>query len=382
MSDLPSIVDEGAPANIHHLAMAEYLATLKEGRSRYTTLQSLALVGRALGYDQPASVPWADVRSVQVSLVKAELERQGYAGATINKALAAVRGVLRSAWRQGELTTDELHRAIDVRGVKAAPLPRGRALRPPELARVLRSCPQTPLGVRDCALLAVLAGCGLRRAELAELLWRDLEGVEDFAAVGMLHVRHGKGGKGRRVPVPDGTLRALRRWQGLELLSHVKIHETYIPEVQGEAQAPRPMFPGLRYVHGVWRVQRGPLRPNSILAVCKRAAVRAKVEPFSPHDLRRTCLTAYLDAGAGELVTQQIAGHASTDTTRRYDRRGDAAMVAASLLIAVPSPPANEEVIGRIAHEDADGDPDGGLDEGGPKGGPDLGGSEDLGGGR
>lgn len=51
-----------------------------------------------------------------------------FAPATTNKALSAVRGVLKAAWRLGLIDTDAYQRATDVDGVRGSRLPAGRAL--------------------------------------------------------------------------------------------------------------------------------------------------------------------------------------------------------------------------------------------------------------
>ena len=92
------------------------------------------------------------------------------APATVNKALAAVRGVLRAAWRLGLIDTDAYTRAANVRNVKGSRLPAGRSLDHDKLAALFSACASdtSPAGARDAAAFVLMFGAGLRRAEAAD----------------------------------------------------------------------------------------------------------------------------------------------------------------------------------------------------------------------
>ena len=83
----------------------------------------------------PASaetLEWAALRYQHTQAIRAALAAR-YAPATANKMLAALRGVLREAWRLGYVSAEEYHRAADLPAVRGSTLPRGRALTTGEL---------------------------------------------------------------------------------------------------------------------------------------------------------------------------------------------------------------------------------------------------------
>ena len=81
-----------------------------------------------------------------------------------------------------------------------------------EVHRIIDSCPNP----RDRVLIETLAFTGMRRAEIANLSVRDI-----LWDKGLLHVRYGKGGRQRLVPLPDTLLAGLRAL--LEHRSHGEV---------------------------------------------------------------------------------------------------------------------------------------------------------------
>ncbi len=65
------------------------------------------------------------------------------------------------------------------------------------------------------------------------------------------------------------------------------------------------------------------LNPDAVLKIVKKRALQAGIESFSPHDFRRTFCSDLLDAGVDLVTVQKLAGHASPETTAKYDRRGE-----------------------------------------------------------
>ena len=183
-----------------------YLAGLAPG-SRRTMRQVLDVIA-VLG--QPGATaetfPWGALRYAHTQALHSALAAR-YDAATANKALSALRGTLKAAWRLGQMTADEYMAAADVQNVKAdrPEQAAGRALSLGEVMALVASCSDgTPAGARDAAILGVAYACGLRRAEIVGL---DLADYTD----GTLTVK-GKRNKTRTVPVTNGAYAALADW--------------------------------------------------------------------------------------------------------------------------------------------------------------------------
>ena len=97
---------------------AVYLARLAAG-SRRTMLGALRTVAKIASADREDafSLPWASLRYQHTQAVRAALLER-FSPATVNKMLAAVRGVLRECWRLGLMNAEDFRRATDLEGVR------------------------------------------------------------------------------------------------------------------------------------------------------------------------------------------------------------------------------------------------------------------------
>lgn len=299
------------PADQH--PVATYLAGLAPG-SRRVMRSSLRVVMYALaapaGERELETFPWTQLRHQHVSAVRQLLVDSGRAPSTSNRILAALRGVIRECWRLGYVDGDTYQRAIDVPPVHGTRLPRGRALETKELAALFTSCRQDPdpyRGARDAALLALLFGAGLRRAEAVGLQ------LEDVRTSGVRVL--GKGDRERLVPIPPNARLVVMRW------------------IHMRGGSPGPLFLPLD------ELAISPdrmLTAQAIYMILRRRASWAGVASFSPHDLRRSYVSALLDAGVDLHQVSQLAGHAQVQTTARYDRRKQASLAEAVKRLRVP----------------------------------------------
>jgi integrase/recombinase XerC len=151
------------------------------------------------------------------------------------------------------------------------------------------------LRLRDRALLEVLYGSGLRVSECVGL---DLDDLDDgsYGTI-VLHVRHGKGGKERIVPLGAKAADALAAWRA----------------VRASLTAdPRALFVG---------ATGGRLTTRSVQRQVRRWVAAAGItQPATPHALRHSFATHLLDGGADLRTIQELLGHASLASTQIYTR--------------------------------------------------------------
>jgi len=290
-----------------------YLASLAPS-SRRTMRGALDTIARVVsgGEATVETLPWHTLRRQHTAAVRAALAAK-YGPRTANRMLAALRGVLREAVELGLMDAESYQRASRIKTIKGKPAPAGRALEREELRALFGSCAggasAASIDVRDAALLAVLYGAGLRRAEVVQL------DVSDLAMESGALIVHGKGSKVRLAYVPESGRPLLAAW---------------VARRGGEAG---PLF---------WPVQKDGvfvsrrLTDGAIYKILERRARVAGVAHFSPHDCRRTFIGDLLDAGADMSTVKELAGHASIETTARYDRRGERAKRSAADLLRVP----------------------------------------------
>jgi len=290
-----------------------YLAGLAPG-SRPAQAHALGVIAGLLsgGRLTPHTLPWERVAHQHTAALRSALAER-YAPATANRMLAALRGVLRAAWRLRLMDAEAYHRAVDVKAVRGSRLPKGRGLERGELRAMFKTIAEDnrpAVRARDAAMLALLYGAGLRRAELVALDLADYD-----VTAGTLRVQ-GKGRKERLLHAANGTADALAAWLTM----------------RGPEPGPlfTPVTPG-----GQLRLGER-LTPAAVFDWLRRLVQRAGIARCAPHDLRRSFISDLLDAGADIAVVQQLAGHANVQTTARYDRRGEQAKRRAVGMLAVP----------------------------------------------
>ncbi len=293
----PLALTQPLPLTRHPAAV--YLRGLGKG-SRSTMEQSLNAIASLLtdGTCDALTLNWGALRYEQTSAVQAALVER-YEPATAQKMICALRRVLTEAKKLKQIGMEDYTTAIDLPRIKGGNSLRGRALSQAEIRRLMEVCVGDPTlqGARDAALMAILRGAGLRRAEVVSLK------VADFQAdTGGLEVRGGKGGKDRTVYLPPGAVEYLEHW------------------LSARGRKPGALLCPIRKGG---EIQVRPMSAQAVLLIVQKRAAQAGVDSFSPHDFRRTFCSELLEAGVDIVTVQKLAGHASPVTTAKYDRRGE-----------------------------------------------------------
>jgi integrase/recombinase XerD len=238
-----------------------------------------------------ATVTPSDVANYLAGLREGDERHPPLSAASAARAVSAVRGLHRFAVREG-LAADDPARDI------TPPTPPRRLPKALDVTQVeaLLGAPPTdsPLGLRDKALLEFLYGTGARISEAVGAAIDDLDLAE-----GVVLLR-GKGGRVRLVPVGTFAIAAV---------------EAYL--VRGR---PSLATSGRGTPKVFLNVRGGPLSRQSAWTILRRAAATAGVDAanLSPHTLRHSYATHLLDGGADVRVVQELLGHASVTTTQIY----------------------------------------------------------------
>jgi integrase len=287
-----------AAPTVDHAVLADgdrliqsYLLHLTTPRSVQTGKESLLRAARAIGLEHANQIPWAKLDYDAFVGLKRLLSAR-YPPATANLTLAAVRGVLKAGWMRGELPEELYTKARAEGGVRGSRVTKGRALTESEISRLLETARlfRTPKAELLRALLLVGIGTGLRRAELCSI---PLANVHPTSILVL-----GKGNRERACPLDEGTQAVLTEWL-----------------------AARPVWWPHRMLFAAPAGGK-PLTPRTLWWFFRELAGRSgSVEPFGPHDLRRTFASRLLDGPFGLREVQVFMGHASPDTTARYDKR-------------------------------------------------------------
>ena len=225
-----------------------------------------------------------------------------YAPATAAKKLTALRRFLTFTYMGGATRVNPEALRFFAKSPKVGQDPSYNVLTEEELGRMLTAARSK--SIRDYVLLAVLAGAGLREAEVVGLKIGDFREAQGGQV--LLRIM-GKGQKIRAVPISPELWQLVQRYILLSersLTSHADARKPLFASREGEGDK--------------------PLTTRSVRYIVKKYAEAAGItKAISPHSIRHTVGTNMAVNEAPLLLIQQFLGHSDPKTTMRYVRRAE-----------------------------------------------------------
>ena len=209
-----------------------------------------------------------DITSQDVRRFLASVAKRGVSSATVHAHARAIRAFVRFAHAEGYLANIF---KVDMPKVHVR---RMEVLTPAEIKKVLTVC-----NFRDKAIVLVLIDSGLRRAELWDLTWDDVD-----IKTGSILVRNGKGGKARTAVIGVKARRALLKWR------------MKAPDDNGR------IF---------------NLTGSGLASAMERISKSSGVK-IGCHKCRRSFATMALRSGINLIALQRLLGHSTLDMVRVY----------------------------------------------------------------
>jgi integrase/recombinase XerC len=223
----------------------------------------------------------------------ARLASQGAARTSIARRATSARMFTAWAHRRGYVNQDAAELLVSPKAHRILP----GVLNQSEMNEVLDSLDSaasetdTPLAIRDRALLETLYATGIRVSEICGLDLDSLDRSRNTIRV------FGKGNKERTVPIGTPAVRAIDSWQSRR--GELATKDSGAALFLGER--------GRR------------IDPRTVRTIVHRALAAVPSAPdVGPHGLRHTAATHLLEGGADIRVVQEILGHVSLTTTQIY----------------------------------------------------------------
>lgn len=236
------------------------------------------------GIEEMSSVSKFNVRAFLLAL-----KRQGLSTKTVVRNLVAIRTFFHFLIQEGILEANPIEELESPKIEKTLP----EILTLKEVEQLLEQPnPQTPLGIRDRAMLEVLYATGMRVSELTQLPINQVNLEGGYVLI------FGKGSKERIVPLGSEAM----KWVILYLKTARERH------AKGKES---PFLFINRSGIGMSRQQFW----KNIKAYGRRAGIRKRI---TPHLLRHSFASHLLEGGADLRSVQMMLGHADISTTQIY----------------------------------------------------------------
>ncbi|MDQ0879593.1 tyrosine recombinase XerC [Peribacillus sp. V2I11] len=238
------------------------------------------------GIEDITSVEYFDVRLYLTNLYEKKLSKR-----TVARKTSCLRSLYKFLLREGDVKDNPFSLASLPKKDQRLP----RFLYEKEMNQLFSSLKKdSPIGIRNSALLELLYATGIRVSECCEIKLQDID-----LSLGTVLV-HGKGKKDRYVPVGRYAQEAIDlyiRTARMELTSSdAKAHVYLFVNFRGDPLTPR----GVRYI---------------LNELIKKSAADGSLHP---HMLRHSFATHLLNNGADIRTVQELLGHSKISSTQMY----------------------------------------------------------------
>ncbi len=226
------------------------------------------------------------------------LHENGNSPRSINRRLSALHSFFRFLVREKAIESNPMTSVSYLKQSKKLPvfLDQERAQRFVEAPTNVKSVDKI-LAIRDCAILELMYGTGMRISSLTKLNIKDLD-----LERGAIQIKT-KGGKAQLLPISQPAVKLIQTYLPArrELLNR--------PSKSQLKKAPEALFLG-RFGER--------LTPRGVQLRFKKYSLALGLGNATPHTLRHSCATHLLENGADLRFVQDILGHASLSTTQQY----------------------------------------------------------------
>lgn len=260
--------------------------------------QSLGVLAGVLGGLEgpadPREADWQKIDADEAVRIRRVLAGR-YAASTVNKMLAALRGVMRACRDQGLIDEAGYQAVARLNAVKGPESKPSRALTEQQVCSLFKACAsdKSAAGRRTAALLAVFLCTGLRREEATELNAEDLD-----VSGQRLHIRSSIQERDRWVSLPAGACRALDDW------------------LAARGSHPGPL---LNPVDKSGRVRDRRLTDQALYLILRSVGEQTGVGPVSTRDLRSTLIVRLIRADMDFETISKHVGYLSFFSVRAYE---------------------------------------------------------------
>lgn len=297
---------------------ALYLGRLSP-TSRSSIGSQLKSIARLMNWPDDYAPYFAKIDYQQALVIRAVLTNAGWQPRSINRAMIAIRGIVKVAVMTGIADQKDAAHIATINRLKH-PEHQGTPLSASQVNQLFDMLVNgnSAVSKRNVTIFALLLGTGLRRSELVSLILSDYDRRNHT-----LLVRHGKGNKSRLLFMPKWCQEHMAEWLRLR-----RLEDGYLL--------------CKTYTNGKIVTDVG-LTVSAVYRLIKSKLAAIGVPNVSPHDMRRTFITRLLEQNVDINTVRQMAGHADISTTTVYDKRDHQFMKQAALTLCYQSVGGNND---------------------------------------